>query len=298
MTGTLIELALSSLTQLGLHALLALSLALVFGVSRIANLAVGDFAAVGAYAAIILSDLPFVVRILFALAALTPALYLMERVLLSRVQDILSGMLVTWGIGLAIRQLFEVFYTSTPRSVPVPVEGSTFVLDTLYPTYRLIIAGISLVVVAIVLILAYRTRAGLRLRAVSDSPRMAALLGTNPARTRAAAFVVAGLLAVFAGALYAPLLGVTPSMGFPLLVPGFVALLLARPGSFRGTVVAVGLVVVLQVVLRRALSDTVADSFFYVVVLIAVVIRSNNRIRRVASWISRPAQTALQKGSL
>lgn len=127
---------------------------------------------------------------------------------------------------------------------------------------------------------------------------MAALLGTNPARTRAAAFVVAGLLAVFAGALYAPLLGVTPSMGFPLLVPGFVALLLARPGSFRGTVVAVGLVVVLQVVLRRALSDTVADSFFYVVVLIAVVIRSNNRIRRVASWISRPAQTALQKGSL
>jgi branched-subunit amino acid ABC-type transport system permease component len=291
-----VEVALAALTQFGLFALLALSLALVFGVSRVVNLAVGDLAAVGAYAMIITADLPFAVRIAVALLVLAPALYLLQRGLLGRIRDGLAGMLVTWGIGMAIRQLFEVFYTSTPRSVPAPVDGAVPVLGSVYPTYRLVIAGISLVVVAALLVLAYRTRGGLRLRAVSDNADMAALLGTNPARTRAATFAVAGLLAVLAGALYSPLLGVTPSMGFALLIPGFVALLLARPGSFRGAVLAVGLVVVLQVVLRRAFTDTVADSFFYVVVLVAVVIRANPHIRRFTSWFVRPAP-ALRGGS-
>jgi branched-subunit amino acid ABC-type transport system permease component len=291
-----VEVALAALTQFGLFALLALSLALVFGVSRVVNLAVGDLAAVGAYAMIITADLPFAVRIAVALLVLAPALYLLQRGLLGRIRDGLAGMLVTWGIGMAIRQLFEVFYTSTPRSVPPPVEGTVSVLGSVYPTYRLVIAGVSLLVVVALLVLAYRTRGGLRLRAVSDNADMAALLGTNPARTRAATFAVAGLLAVLAGALYSPLLGVTPSMGFALLIPGFVALLLARPGSFRGAVFAVGLVVVLQVVLRRAFTDTVADSFFYVVVLVAVVIRANPHIRRFTSWFVRPA-LALRGGS-
>jgi branched-subunit amino acid ABC-type transport system permease component len=285
-----VDVALAAITQFGLFGLLALSLALVFGVSRVVNLAVGDLAAVGAYAMIITAGLPFAARIAVALLVVAPALYLLEMVLLGRIRDGLAGMLVTWGIGLAIRQLFEVFYTATPRSVPVPVEGAVPVLGSVYPAYRLVIAGISLSVVVALLVLAYRTRAGLRLRAVSDNADMAALLGTNPARTRALAFAAAGLLAVLAGALYSPLLGVTPSMGFTLLVPGFVALLLARPGSLRGAVLAVGLVVVLQVVLRRAFTDTVAEAAFYLVVLVAVVVRASPHIRRFASWFVRPVR--------
>ena len=288
----LVELLLSSVTQLGLYALLALSLALVFGVSRIVNLAVGDFAAVGAYAMVMTAQLPFVVRVLVTLLVLAPVLYLLERILLGRIRDVLAGMLVTWGIGLAIRQIFEVAYTATPRSVAGPVSGSTSVLGSTYPTYRLVIAAVSLVVVAAVLVVAYRTRAGLRLRAVADNPQMAALLGTPPGHTRALVFVVAGLLAVLAGALYSPLLGVTPSMGFSLLVPGFVAILLARPASFRGAVLAVAVVVVLQVTLRRYFTDTVADSLFYVVVLVAVVVRANPHTRRLLSWSARPARPA------
>jgi branched-subunit amino acid ABC-type transport system permease component len=286
----LVELVLSGVTQLGLYALLALSLALVFGVSRIVNLAVGDLAAVGAYAMVITAGLPFALRVLVTLLVLAPALYLVERGLLGRIRDGLAGMLVTWGIGLAIRQAFEVAYTATPRSVAEPISGSTTVLGSVYPSYRLVIAALSLAVVVVVLVVAYRTRTGLRLRAVADNPEMAALLGTRPAHTRAMVFAVAGLLAVFAGAVYSPLLGVTPAMGFSLLIPGFVAVLLARPASFRGAVFAVALVVALQVTLRRFFSDTVADSLFYVVVLVAVVLRANPNTRRLLSWLARPAR--------
>ncbi|WP_097185268.1 branched-chain amino acid ABC transporter permease [Blastococcus haudaquaticus] len=288
----LVELALSCITQLGLYALLALSLALVFGVSRIVNLAVGDLAAVGAYAMVATAGLPFGLRIVLTLVVLAPVLYLLERGLLGRIRDGLAGMLVTWGIGLAIRQVFEVVYTARPRSVTEPIAGSTTVLGSVYPTYRLVIAAVGLAVVVAVLVVAYRTRAGLRLRAVADNVEMAALMGTRPARTRALVFAVAGLLAVLAGALYSPLLGVTPAMGFSLLIPGFVAVLLARPASFRGAVLAVALVVALQVTLRRYFSDTVADSLFYVVVLVAVVVRANPHTRRLLSWSARPARPA------
>lgn len=284
----MIELLLSVLTQFGLYGLLALSLALVFGASRIVNLAVGDFAAIGAFVVAATVGLPFWVSVIVALAIAAPLLAAIERGLLARLLDSpLATMLVTWGVGMLIRQTCEVIWGATPRSVPSPVPGSLELFDGPYPVYRLVAAGIGIVVILATLVLVYRTRIGLRLRAVSDNPTMAALLGTHPVRTRTAVFVGAGLLAVLAGALYSPLLGVYPSMGLNILVPAFVALLLAKPGAFRGAVVAALLVVLLQVLLRRFLTDTLADACFYAVVLAVIAVRSTPFIRKVSTWFTR-----------
>lgn len=294
----MVEFGLSFSSQFGLFALLTLSLALVFGVSRVPNLAVGDFAALGAYGMVILEPLPFWIRVGAILLILAPFFYLIERVLLSRVNDLLSGLLVTFGLGLAIRQLMESIFTSTARSVSTPVSGSVSILGTTYPTYRLLIAGLSILVVVVALVIAYRTRAGLNLRAVSENQEMSALLGTNPERTRGIAFVIASLLAVLAGALYSPLLGVSPAMGFSLLIPGFVAILLVRPGSLRGAVITVSAIVLFQVFLHRLLSAPVADSIFYVVVLLAVVVLSSRHIRKISSSLHKPVQKVFKRSSV
>ncbi|MFC7402314.1 branched-chain amino acid ABC transporter permease [Citricoccus sp. GCM10030269] len=286
----MIEILLSVLTQLGLYALLALSLSLIFGASRVVNLATGDFAAVGAYAMVATQGLPFALRIVVSLVAAAPVLFLIERGLLSRLlAHPLASMLVTWGVGMALRQACEVIWGSTARSVAAPVEGSIEILGTVYPTYRLIAALVGVGVTAVVLVLCYRTRAGLRLRAVAENPTMSALLGTNPARARSIAFIVAGMLAMLAGALYSPLLGVSPSMGFSLLIPSFFALLLARPGSFAGAAGAAVVIVTLQVLLRQYFPDTTAEALFYGMVLIAVAIRSIPITRRFQSWLVRIA---------
>lgn len=294
----MVEFGLSFSSQFGLFALLTLSLALVFGVSRVPNLAVGDFAALGAYGMVILEPLPFWIRVGAILLILAPFFYLIERLLLSRVNDLLSGLLVTFGLGLAIRQLMESIFTSTARSVSTPVSGSVSILGTTYPTYRLLIAGLSILVVVVALVIAYRTRAGLNLRAVSENQEMSALLGTNPERTRGIAFVIASLLAVLAGALYSPLLGVSPAMGFSLLIPGFVAILLVRPGSLRGAVITVSAIVLFQVFLHRLLSAPVADSIFYVVVLLAVVVLSSRHIRKISSSLHKPVQKVFMRSSV
>lgn len=293
----MLEFGLSFSSQFGLFALLTLSLALVFGVSRIPNLAVGDFAALGAYGMVILEPIPFWLRVVVILIVLAPVFYVIERVLLSRVHDLLSGLLVTFGLGLAIRQLMESIFTSTARSVSSPVAGSISFMGTTYPTYRLLIAAITIVITIVTLVVAYRTRGGLNLRAVSDNQEMSALLGTNPERTRGIAFVVASLFAVLAGALYSPLLGVSPSMGFSLLIPGFVAILLVRPGSLRGAVMTVAGIILFQVFLHRIFSAPVADSIFYVVVLCAVVLLSSHPIRKLSSSLKTPIRKTLQRSA-
>src|SRR5699024_7039741 len=276
--ANLVEFGLSFSSQFGLFALLTMSLALTFGVSRIPNLAVGDFAALGAYGMVILEPLPFWLRVGAILFILAPVFYVIDRVLLSRVNDLLSGLLVTFGLGLAIRQLMESIFTSTARSVSTPLSGSVSILGTTYPTYRLLIAGLAILVVLLTLVIAYRTRSGLTLRAVSANHEMSALLGTNPAMTRGIAFVISSLLAVLAGALYSPLLGVSPSMGFSLLIPGFVAILLVRPGALRAAIITVAGIVLFQVFLHKILSAPVADSIFYVIILMAVVLLSSSHV--------------------
>lgn len=283
------DVLLAVLSQFGLYGLLTLGVAIVFAALRVVNLAQGDLAMTGAYAvAALTTALAFPWRVLLALALSLPLLIVVERALLRRpLADGLASMLVTWGLGMALRQGAELLFTSTSRSVPDPVGGAVEVLGAPYPAYRLWSGLVAVAVIGLVLLVAYRTSWGLTLRAVADNSTMAALLGTDPRRVRTAAFVAGGLLGVLAGALYSPLLAVNPSMGFGLLVPMFFALLFSRPGALGAAVTAALLVSALAVLLRTWLTDTLADALFYVVVLGTAAVRTRPHLRRFLSWSRR-----------
>lgn len=281
------DVLLAILTQFGLYGLLTLGVAIVFAALRVVNLAQGDLAMTGAYVAAT-ATVAFGWRVLLALALCVLPLVVIERVLLRRpLADGLATMLVTWGVGMALRQGAELLFASTSRTVAAPVGGTVELLGTPYPAYRLISGLVAAAVIGGVLLVAYRTGWGLTLRAVADNPTMAALLGTDPRRMRTAAFVVGGMLAVLAGALYSPLLAVNPTMGFGLLVPMFFALLFSRPGALGTAVTAALLVAALAVLLRTWLTDTLADALFYIVIIGTAALRSRSHIRRLLSWSRR-----------
>lgn len=287
------DVLLAILGQFGFYGLLTVGIAVVFAATRVVNLAQGDLAMCGAYAAATLTGAPFGPRTLIALLAGVPVLLLVERLLLrGAVLDGLAAMLVTWGLGMALRQGAELVFTGTARTVPVPVEGTVDVLGAPYPAYRLVCALTASAVVVLVLVLARRTGWGLTLRAVADNPDMAAVLGTDPRRLRTVAFVVGGLLAVLAGALYSPVLAVSPGMGFTLLVPVFFGLLLSRPGALGTAAGAALFVSALSVLLRTRLSDTVAEALFYAVVVAIAALRSRPWIGRFSAWFRRPSSAA------
>ncbi|MGW0820095.1 branched-chain amino acid ABC transporter permease [Streptomyces sp. NPDC002845] len=282
------DVLLAILTLFGLYALTTVGMAVTFAASRVVNLAQGDLVMVGAYTAAIATGPAFGWRVALALVASVPLLLLIERLLLRRpVADGLATLLVTWGVGMALRQVAELLFTSTSRSVGAPVDGTVTVLGAPYPVYRLVCGLAAAAVVALVLFAAYRTDWGLTLRAVADNPTMAALLGIDPRRLRSTAFVVGGLLAVLAGVLYSPLLAVNPTMGFSLLVPVFFGLLFSRPGALATAAGAALLIATLSVLLRTWLTDVLAEVFFYLIVVAVAALRSRPWIRRYTSWLTR-----------
>ncbi|MGY1843892.1 branched-chain amino acid ABC transporter permease [Modestobacter sp. SYSU DS0875] len=291
---SLISFALSTTNLFGFYALLALGLGLVFGQLGVVNVAHGDLVMVGAYLMYALAPVPFVPRVLLAVLVAVALGLLAEwsvlRELYSR--GMLATLLAMWGLGIVLRQLAEAVFGATPRSVEAPIEGSTQVLGVPFPTYRLVATGVSLAVVALALLVVYRTTLGLKLRASIGNRDMAAVLGIPPRLMIAGTFAVGTVLAVLAGALQSPTLGLTPGMGVAFLAPAFFAVLIGRPGSLTGPVAGAFVVALLSSVLRRYLTETVAELLLFAALVVLIAARPAGLSWRLPSWSTRTRNVA------
>lgn len=285
----MISFALSVLTLFGFYALLALGLGLIFGQLNVVNVAFGDFAMAGAFVMYGLAPLPFVLRVLIALVLGAAVAWVIEKLLLRPLysQGFLATLLAMWGVGIVMRQTAEAIFGSTPASVAAPINGSVSVLGVQYPTYRLVSTAVALLVVAAILFVIYRTDLGMRLRATIDNREMASLLGIPPRLMITATFVFGSLLAVLAGCLQSPMLGLTPNLGVSFLAPAFFAVLVGRPGSLAGPLFGAFLVALLSNTLRGIFSETTATLLFYAALIVLIAIRPQGLDWRRPQWTVR-----------
>lgn len=284
---SLVLFVLSVFTTFGFYALLAWGLGLIFGQLGVVNVAHGDMAMVGAFVMFAFPMVPFVPRLVVAVVAGLVLGLLVERLLLSGLyrHGMLATLLAMWGVGIVLRQSAEAIFGPTPASVAAPLPGVVEVLGVSYPLYRLVSATAALAIVGLLLLVMYRTDLGLRLRASIDNRSMAANLGIPPARMIAGTFAVGTALAVLAGALQSPMLGVTPSTGVALLAPTFFAVLLGRPGSLVGPLFGAFVVAVLDIGLRSVLPETVAGALFFVALITLIALRPQGPEWRLPRWM-------------
>lgn len=289
----LVSFALSVANLFGFYALLALGLGLIFGQLGVVNVAHGDLVMVGAYVMYALAGVPFVVRVLAAVAVAVVLGLLAEWAVLRKLyaRGMLATLLATWGLGIVLRQLAEAVFGVTPRSVNPPLTGSVTVLGAQFPTYRLTATSVYAVVVVACLVVVYRTSLGLKLRASIDNRDMAALLGVPPRLMIAGTFAAGTVLAVLAGAVQSPTLGLTPGLGVAFLAPAFFAVLVGRPGSLTGPLLGAFLVAVLSSVLRWFFTETIAELLFFLALVILIAARPSGLSWRLPPWLSnRPRQ--------
>lgn len=283
---------LSVLTLFGFYALLAFGLGLIFGQLNVVNLAYGGFAVIGAYAVYLLDGLPFAAGVLVAvvagglIAAVTE--WLVLRDLYER--GFLATLLAMWAVGILLQQAAQAEFGATAKSVRAPVDGELVILGTQYPTYRLLAAGVSLAVVAVCLLVVYRTRLGLRLRAAIENREMASLLGIPPRLMISGTFVFGSVLAVLGGALQAPLLGLTPNLGVTFLAPAFFAVLIGRLGSLSGPVFGAFVVALLSAGLQTSFSNTLSTVLFYVALIALIGIWPQGLDLRRPRWMTLKAR--------
>jgi branched-subunit amino acid ABC-type transport system permease component len=245
--------------QIAALALLALGLALVFGLLRIMNMAHGEFVMLGAYSPVLTAQmgLPALAAVPLCLLMVGLIALAVERLVIRHLYArMFDSLLATWALSILMREGAELAFGRQFRNVAQPLEGVTQIGLVGYPSYRL--AVIALVALSLLALWLWyrRSLTGLTLRAMVDNPSLAEGAGINTARLSAAAFVAGCVLAGLAGLLLAPTLSVFPGMGLDALIRSFFALIVGGLGTLEGLAIGALAIGGLQSGLSAMLSQT------------------------------------------
>ena len=228
--------------------LVASGLSLIFGVSRIVNVAHGSFYMVGAYIAyyliafLPLGILSFWGGILIAALAVGLVGVVIEVLLLRRLYHTpeLFILFATFGIVLIIQDLSRWLFG--PEDLLGPrapgLDGSINIMGTLLPQYDLALIVIAPLVLGAMWLLLNRTRWGILVRAATQDREMTSALGVNQAWLFTSVFFIGSLLAGFGGAIQLPKGGADLLMDLNLIASAFVVVVVGGMGSIPGAYLA------------------------------------------------------------
>lgn len=243
----------------------AIGVSLTYSILRFANFAHGEFVAWGAYATLVLvgaiglltgqaiaplAPFSFGWPLLVAGAAamiLTGVLALaLDAILFSRLRargNAIIMVMASFGAAMALRSLLEFVFTPQPayfsRDIQLAIRLGAGIRVT--PDQFLTLA-LALVLVGAMFLLMSRTTIGRSMRAVSENPTLAAVVGVDVRRVIRATWFLGGALAAAAGIMIGITIQIRPYMGFDMLLPLFAAAILGGIGSMPGAVVG-GLIV-------------------------------------------------------
>lgn len=233
--------------------LVALGLAITYGLMGVINMAHGELMMIGAYATYVVqglfrSYLPVLfdyyllaaVPVAFAASALVGAL--MERTVLKHLYGRpLETLLATWGISLILMQTVRSLFGAQNVGVENPswMSGAIEVLPNLQlPWNRVLIIGFAAAVLLGMALLIAKTRLGLFVRGVTQNRPMASCMGIHTARIDTYAFALGSGIAGLAGCALSQIGNVGPDLGQSYIVDSFMVVVLGGVGQLAGTVYA------------------------------------------------------------
>ncbi len=242
---SLLQHTVNGLVNGGYYALLALGLAVIFGMLGVVNFAHGAvymLGAVGAYLLMAETGL----SLWWALLVVPLALGLLgmgfERIAIHRLAslDPLYNFLLTFGVTLILQDLVKARYTVTSVTVapPTVLAGEADLGLFTFPTYRLFVFTVAAGVCALVWWLLTRTRVGMVVRAATERPELTRALGVDVSRWVTPVFGFGVALAGLAGVLAAPMRAINPLMGADLIIVVFAVVVIGGLGSIVGAVAA------------------------------------------------------------
>ncbi len=282
-----VVLAVNSITLGGLLFLLSAGFSLIFGLMKIPNLTHGSFFMLGAYLATSLIAHGFD----FWTAAIVGGLLvaalggLVERLILRRLIGAeLAQVLVTLGLSFMIADVCLLVWTGDPIRIATPsaLRGVTSIMGMGFPTYRLAISLIAVVVAVGLWAMLDRTRLGAMIRAGVDDPAMARVVGIRVSRLFTIVFCLGAWLAGFAGVIGGPILSVYPGLDQEMLPLALVVVILGGSGSLVGSLVG-SFVVGFLYNFGQAMFPELAYVVLFLPMLVVLVVRPQGLFGRPAA---------------
>ena len=278
--------------------LVAIGLAITFGVMGVINMAHGELMMLGAYTTYVVQlampthvEASILVAIPSAFVVAGLAGVVLERTIIRFLYGRpLETLLATFGVSLVLQQLVRSVFSANNRSVVTPVwmSGTLQLNDALAITFnRLYIIIFTLIVFAILLVVLKRTRLGLDIRAVSQNRAMARAMGIRSEWVDAMTFGLGAGIAGVAGVALSQLTNVGPNLGQSYIIDSFMVVVFGGVGNVWGTFIggmSLGIV-------NKLLEPYAGAVLGKILVLVAVILFIQRRPRGLFPQTGRAAES-------
>ncbi|WP_372528174.1 urea ABC transporter permease subunit UrtB [Piscinibacter sp.] len=281
--------------------LVALGLAITYGLMGVINMAHGELMMIGAYATYVVQNV-FKAHLAgvfdWYIVAAIPAAFLASALVGAALERSvirwlygrpLETLLATWGISLVLMQGVRTLFGAQNVQVENPswLSGGVQALSNLtLPFNRIAIIGFAALVLAGLAFMVARTRLGLFVRGVTQNRPMAACMGVNTARVDTYAFALGSGIAGLAGCALSQVGNVGPDLGQGYIVDSFMVVVLGGVGQLAGTVyAALGLGV-----LNKLLEGWAGAVLAKIMVLVFIVVFIQKRPQGLFAMKGRSAE--------
>ena len=271
-----------------IYALLALGVAVIFGVMHLLNFAHGELITVSGYVAF------WTINEGWSWYLVTPAIIgtavvtslVIERVAFSRVRGSsdFTLLLTSFGVHFVVSAIFLLYVSASVKTFSRPGwVTNTYSVGSLHiEVFDTVVIGVTLVTLLATSWLVQRTMFGLALRAAAADFDTARLMGVRSDTVIRGAFALSGLLAGIAGVFWLMRAGNTvPSAGINPMLKGVLAALIGGLGSLRGAVLGGFVLGLAEVLLRLRLPDSVAsltEGFVFLLIALLFIFRPQGLI--------------------
>jgi branched-chain amino acid transport system permease protein len=269
-----------------LYALLALGIALIFGIMNLINFAYGELIMIGAFTLYLLDGAPWPLQLLACLVVAMLAAMAMERTAFRPFRGASAPVLLvtSFALSFALQSLATVIFGSRAKGVALPsfLDKSLSIGVVSFSTLNVITVVVMFVTVAALATFLRSTMVGVQMRAAAENFKTAQLVGVRSNYVILVAFALSGLFAGIAAILIVAQGGtVTPTIGAAPVLIAFVATILGGLGSLYAAALGGfflgGLTVLLQVVLPDGLAPY-RDAFVYGGVILVLLVRPQGLI--------------------
>jgi branched-chain amino acid transport system permease protein len=258
-------------------ALVASGLTLIFGIMDVVNFAHGDLFMLGAYMGWMFLTMTGNFWLGLAAAALIVFVFgiIMQvttlRPLIGR--DPLTTILATFGISLVLQTAALWYWGPTFRKVNESFTGHILIFHLQFPLHRLVVALLSLAAIGGLWLFMQRGRFGLWIRATTQDRLMALAMGIPVPLVYTVVFGIGSAMAAISGYMYAPILGVDPSMGVNIILRAFIIVVVGGMGNLWGSVMAAIFIGVLEAIAVIWVSPALAVIFSFAMLIITLLFR-------------------------
>lgn len=261
-----------------LLALISAGLTIIYGTLGVLNLAHGALFMLGGYAGLVAYNatgsflIGVVVGSVFVLIVGIVLEWAFIRHFYGRPPE--DQILLTFGLGIVIVELVRLGFGSLSQMVPTPAwaTGVTPIGFLIYPTYRIVVMGISGASLLVLYLVLYRTRIGMVVRAGIEDATMVNVLGINVYRVFRLVFGIGAMAAGYSGIVNAPVVSLTPNMGDNILIETFVVVVIGGVGSFPGAVLG-GLIAGEVLSLTSMVDPAYSQVMLYAIMTLVLVLR-------------------------